>query len=143
MTERMVMYKAVDKLDNKMSLFAVCGDRMSVSFHSGEEDPWLNVSSEEDIELDSAFDFERMKHPILLLWATRKTELPVAMYKAVDRGDRQLSYFAVRGERMAATFVLPETSYWSKAETFGDFDDRKSSDVDFTRMVNPEVIWSQ
>jgi hypothetical protein len=205
MTVPMVMYKAVDKLDNKMSFFAVRGDMMSVSSYGSATDPWLSPKSEKDIETDTKFCLDRMQNPITLLWSSedKPTNIPphitdsgsaklqisgkfdedkdvsilidqgfsssifhlsaeelqkvshhiqavletaplkVTMYKAVDRGDRQLSYFAVRGERMATTFVLPVTSYWSEAETFGDFDDCKSSAVDFTRMVNPEVIWSQ
>jgi len=36
------MYKAVDARDNHESLFAVCGDKMTVSTYFGEDDPWLS-----------------------------------------------------------------------------------------------------
>ena len=35
------MYKAIDSIDKKESLFAVCGDKMAVSAYFGEDDSWL------------------------------------------------------------------------------------------------------
>jgi len=146
MTVSMVMYKAVDKLDNKMSLFAVVGDKMAVSSYCGQEDPWLSPESEHQIEMDSEFNYHRMQHPIVLLWASElepvEPKQAVTMYKAGDSYDKQLSYFAVRGDKMAVTFVLHATLNWSTAETFGDFDDCALTSLDISRMIDAEMIWT-
>ena len=62
------MYKAVDAIDKKESLFAVCGDKMAVSTYFGKDDPWLSEDGFGDF---NSYDFEdlnesRMINPVLV-----------------------------------------------------------------------------
>ena len=62
------MYKAVDAIDKKESLFAVCGDKMAVSTYSGEDDPWLSKAKFGDFNSYSIEDHNesRMINPVLV-----------------------------------------------------------------------------
>jgi len=62
------MYKAVDARDNHESLFAVCGDKMTVSTYFGEDDPWLSEDGFGDFDSYSIGDHDesRMINPVLV-----------------------------------------------------------------------------
>ena len=62
------MYKAVDAIDKKESLFAVCGDKMAVSTYSGEDDPWLSKAKFGDFNSYEIEDHDesRMINPVLV-----------------------------------------------------------------------------
>ena len=62
------MYKAIDSIDKKESLFAVCGDKMVVSTYFGKDDPWLSEDGFGDF---NSYGFEdhdesRMINPVLV-----------------------------------------------------------------------------
>ena len=62
------MYKAVDALDENESLFAVCGDKMTVSAYFGEDDPWLSEYGFGDFNSHCIEDHNesRMINPVLV-----------------------------------------------------------------------------
>jgi hypothetical protein len=68
---------------------------------------------------------------------------PVTMYKAVDIDEGTPTYFAVCGERMATVYADYTTSNWRKPQGFGDFNSWMSCSLDMSRMVDPEMIWSE
>ena len=57
------MYKAVDALDEKESLFAVCGDKMAVSTYFGKDDPWL---SKDGFGYFNSYDIEDHDESIMI-----------------------------------------------------------------------------
>ena len=62
------MYKAVDAIDKKESLFAVWGDKMAVSTYFGEDDPWLSEAEFGDFYYKDIGDLNesRMINPVLV-----------------------------------------------------------------------------
>lgn len=62
------MYKAIDSIDKKESLFAVCGDKMAVSTYFGVDDPWLSEIEFGDFNSYSIEDLDesRMINPVLV-----------------------------------------------------------------------------
>ena len=62
------MFKAVDRKDSRESLFAVSGNKMTVSGYSGANDPWLDQDSfgELDHWCTEDLDESRMINPDLV-----------------------------------------------------------------------------
>ena len=73
------MYKAVDAIDKKESLFAVCGDKMVVSAYFGKDDPWLSEDGFGDF---NSYDIEDHDESIMinpvLVWEMNYKENPIA-----------------------------------------------------------------
>ena len=65
---KLKMYKAIDSIDKKESLFAVCGDKMAVSDYFGEDDSWLFEDGFGDFESWCPEDHNesRMINPVLV-----------------------------------------------------------------------------
>jgi hypothetical protein len=209
MTVPTIMYKAVDTLDNKMSLFAVRGDSMSVVVYMGEHQKWLSPQSGKDIKMNIHTNFNRMKYPIVMLWSSDKVsdhattftagedvvfkvnncldgdkdlyvsmsvsevftsmflsaettrdlrdhlttvlEKPepepeplkvVTMFKATDRTNGLQSCFAFSGDKMCVCRG-DAGSGWEEPGSFGDFDSWTESPLDVSRMIKPQLLWSQ
>ena len=62
------MHKAVDALDEKESLFSVCGDKVAVSTYSGKDDPWLSEDGFGDFNSYGIEDLDesRVINPVLV-----------------------------------------------------------------------------
>lgn len=62
------MYKAIDSIDKKESLFAVNGSEMAVSAYLGVGDPWLSETEFGDFESYGIEDHDesRMINPVLV-----------------------------------------------------------------------------
>ena len=61
------MFKAIDSLDNELSLFLIHGDGMRVSTYFGEDDPWLDKDWFTNMStLLEPLDNSRMIDPILM-----------------------------------------------------------------------------
>lgn len=61
------MFKAVDSVDGKMSLFAVFGDEMRVSTYRGLDDDWLDKSKFFEYSMKGVkLDHSRMINPELI-----------------------------------------------------------------------------
>ena len=72
------MYKAVDAIDKRESLFAVCGDKMVVSAYFGKDDPWLSEDGFGDF---NSYDIENHDESIMinpvLVWEMNYKENPI------------------------------------------------------------------
>ena len=73
------MYKAVDSIDEKEALFAVCGDNMTVSTYLGEDDPWLSEAEFGNFNSYTIEDLDesRMINSVLV-WEMNYKENPIA-----------------------------------------------------------------
>lgn len=62
------MFKAVDRKDNKESLFAISGNRMAVSDDFGDDDSWLDQDSFGELSqwCTETLDESRMINPDLV-----------------------------------------------------------------------------
>ena len=62
------MYKAIDSIDKKESLFAVNGSKMAVSTYFGVDDPWLSKTKFGDFDSYSIeyLNESRMINPVLV-----------------------------------------------------------------------------
>ena len=60
------IYKAIDRLDGRESLFAIKEGFMDVSSYWGEDDPWLSADCLESLFPDTPLDWGRMINPVLV-----------------------------------------------------------------------------